>query len=317
MKTEQYSYSNKNLFRCNPVLQLQSMNKGGGKDNLKVFLVFGLAILSVSSIIFLIFGYFRYQSLVVNLKNTELQLQDVESRLFSLQEERDYIYKNLLSEQAKNTLFENQIKEITGSIDRLDKLSKTDKELLQKYSKVYFLNEHYVPDALTEINKEYLYEPSRKMYFHTKAYPFLENMLNDAKNEGVDLKIISAYRSFAEQTSLKNGYSVTYGSGANQFSADQGYSEHQLGTTVDFTTFKTGTNFNAFKTTDSYKWLIDNAYKYGFILSYPDGNKYYQYEPWHWRFVGRALALRLHEERENFYDLKQSQIDPYLITIFD
>ena len=142
-------------------------------------------------------------------------------------------------------------------------------------------------------------------------------MLDDANTEAVDLKIISAFRSFDTQSTLKSAYKVTFGSGANKFSADQGYSEHQLGTTVDFTTIKLGTNNSTFEKTPGYQWLVKNAYKYGFILSYPKGNAYYIFEPWHWRFVGKNLAQRLHDENKNFYDLDQRDINEYLITLFD
>ena len=108
-----------------------------------------------------------------------------------------------------------------------------------------------------------------------------------------------------------------YGSGANSFSADQGYSEHQLGTTIDFTTEEIGASSSVFGKTTAYQWLLENAYKYGFILSYPEANKYYQFEPWHWRFVGRGLAEKLHQEGKNFYDLDQREIDEYLISFFD
>ena len=110
---------------------------------------------------------------------------------------------------------------------------------------------------------------------------------------------------------------MSYGSGANKFSADQGYSEHQLGTTIDFTTLKTRNNFSAFKSTDAYIWLTDNAYKYGFVLSYPETNGYYVFEPWHWRFVGVKLAKRLYDDKIYFYDLSQREIDEYLVSIFD
>lgn len=56
---------------------------------------------------------------------------------------------------------------------------------------------------------------------------------------------------------------------------------------------------------------------YGFTLSYPKGNAYYQYEPWHWRYVGRTLATYLFEEDKHLYDLSEREIDAYLITIFD
>jgi D-alanyl-D-alanine carboxypeptidase len=111
---------------------------------------------------------------------------------------------------------------------------------------------------------------------------------------------------------------VTYGAGtANQFSADQGYSEHQLGTTVDFTTSSVGATFSGFEDTESYRWLRDEAHRYGFVLSYPPNNSYYQFEPWHWRFVGVDLAQDLHQDDTYFYDLDQREINEYLITLFD
>ena len=142
-------------------------------------------------------------------------------------------------------------------------------------------------------------------------------MLESASSSGVAIEIISAYRSFGSQSSLKLSYKITYGSGANKFSADQGYSEHQLGTAMDFTTPDTGESFLKFEKTTAYKWLTENAYKFGFILSYPKQNTYYQFEPWHWRFVGVALATNLHDNNKYFYNLDQREIDLYLISIFD
>ena len=113
---------------------------------------------------------------------------------------------------------------------------------------------------------------------------------------------------------------MTYGSGtANQFSADQGYSEHQLGTTLDFTTPVIKGALLSFAKTTAYTWMNDNAYKYGFVISYPKQNTYYEYEPWHWRFVGRELATYLHniDNGGYFYQLDQRFIDTYLVKIFD
>jgi D-alanyl-D-alanine carboxypeptidase len=155
------------------------------------------------------------------------------------------------------------------------------------------------------------------MKIHTKVLPYLLDLLKTARNNGLDLKIISAYRSFGEQSTLKGAYTVNYGSGANTFSADQGYSEHQLGTTIDFTNTSVGSSFSGFSKTKEYEWLMQNAYKYGFMISYPQENTFYQFEPWHWRFVGRNLANKLHEDNKNFYDLDQRTIDAYLISIFD
>jgi zinc D-Ala-D-Ala carboxypeptidase len=142
-------------------------------------------------------------------------------------------------------------------------------------------------------------------------------MLDDAAEDGIDLKVVSAYRSFDEQDDLKGQYTQLYGSGANTFSADQGYSEHQLGTTLDLTTPTIGGAYTSFATTEAFAWLRANAYKYGFILSYPENNTFYVYEPWHWRFVGEDLARDLHRADAHFYDWDQRKIDEYLISIFD
>lgn len=223
----------------------------------------------------------------------------------------------LAAEQSKNNLFESQIQAIGGTVGTLEKLSKTDKELLRKYSKVYFLSENYIPPALTEIASTSLYQKDKPIKIHTKVLPYLSHLMDAAAATNTPLQIISAYRSFDDQAALKSGYTTTYGTGANKFSADQGYSEHQLGTTVDFTTVALGPAFNQFAESKAYMWLNQNAYQYGFVLSYPKNNTYYQFEPWHWRFVGVALATKLHNSGQYFYGLNQREIDSYLVSIFD
>ena len=155
------------------------------------------------------------------------------------------------------------------------------------------------------------------MSIHSDVLPFLEDLLEEAKKDGIDIRVLSGYRSFTEQETLKNTYSIQYGTGANQFSADQGYSEHQLGTTVDFTTATIGQNTALFKGSDAHNWLMENASKYGFIMSYPENNEYYVYEPWHWRFVGKDLARDLKKDNKKFYDLEQREIDGYIAELFD
>lgn len=222
----------------------------------------------------------------------------------------------LQNEQDKVASISDDLEELTDTVGTLDKLSKLDPELLQKYSKVYFLNEHYQPSGISQIDKEYYYDADREYHFHSKALRFLHDMLEEAEDDGINLRVVSAFRSFDTQGELKAGYVATFGSGANAFSADQGYSEHQLGTTIDFVA-EGGTPFIQFAATPAYAWLQENAYKYGFILSYPENNEYYQFEPWHWRFVGRDLARDLDRKDEAFYDLPQREIDEYLLEIFD
>ncbi|MBI1974709.1 MAG: M15 family metallopeptidase [Candidatus Zambryskibacteria bacterium] len=213
--------------------------------------------------------------------------------------------------------FTGQISNLGNTVGTLEKLAQTDKELLRKYSKIYFLNENYIPATLADIDEPYIYNGSHNFLIHAKVWPYLRNLLESANVSGIKLLIASAYRSYGTQASLKSSYQVTYGSGANRFSADQGYSEHQLGTTADFTTEKIGGEFSKFEKDSAFEWLNKNAHKYGFILSYPDGNAYYKFEPWHWRFVGVKLATRLHDDGKYFYDLDQREIDKYLVNIFD
>lgn len=213
---------------------------------------------------------------------------------------------------------EQTVGSISGTVGNLQKLASVDPEILKKYSKVYFTNENYVPAHLTSVPTEYVYSSTRSEQFLSEANPYLISLLTMAKYNGATLFVKSGYRSFAEQKSLKSAYSVTYGAGtANAFSADQGYSEHQLGTTVDFITSGLNGQLSGFDKTPSYQWLLNNAFRYGFVLSYPKGNKYYVYEPWHWRFVGVKLATYLHDAKINFYDLDQREIDKYLVNTFD
>ncbi|MGB4076198.1 MAG: M15 family metallopeptidase [Minisyncoccia bacterium] len=242
-------------------------------------------------------------------------IDTLESELARAKEEERRLTEALSIERDRNNTFEGRIKEISGTVDTLDKLAKTDPELLQKYSKVYFLNENFVPSELVQIPPLWTYGEQEE-YFHGKLWNDLEKLLEDAREEEIEFRIISGYRSFGTQEILKSNYVVRYGSGANAFSADQGYSEHQLGTTVDFTTLELGANFSSLDTTEAYAWLLAHAREYGFILSYPKENGYYVYEPWHWRYVGRALADDLYDEGKNFYDLDQRELDEYLVDFF-
>ena len=244
-------------------------------------------------------------------------INELSSRLALTAEELQDIERDLEREQDRNEDFEDQIKAISGTVGILDKLSKTDEELLQKYSKAYFLNENFVPLKISKIDERYVLPGRKDQYFHGDALEFLTDMLDAAADDGHDIKILSAYRSFDEQQALKGQYTQVYGSGSNAFSADQGYSEHQLGTTVDLSDIATGGTYTSFAQTEAYDWLIKNAYRYGFILSYPENNTFYVYEPWHWRFVGVELARDLHRAEDEFYNWDQRTIDEYLVKIFD
>jgi D-alanyl-D-alanine carboxypeptidase len=279
-----------------------------------------------------VYGYLQITGLTKNLAKanallatTTARTSVLEEELITLAEKTGNLTKNLLVttqtiEATKERVggFEQTVGAISGTVGVLEKLSKTDPELLQKYSRVYFLNEHFVPERLTEIEKPYLYTEKNPELVHALVWPHLKSMIDAASSSGVTLYIKSAYRSFDEQKAIKVGYTVVYGAGtANTFSADQGYSEHQLGTTADFLTKGLGGELDGFDKTPAYLWMQENAHRYGFVLSYPKNNSYYIFEPWHWRYVGVQLATFLHNQNKHFYDLEQRQIDEYLVNIFD
>lgn len=289
----------------------------------KVFII----ILSTYFIVALgVIGFFVYQNILLkqrvsfleqSLYDKETMLALTEQNLGETSTALEASEKNLSEEKNKVGELSEKVTTITGTIGVLERLSNTDEELLQKYSKIYFLNEHYSPE-IAVIDPKYTLKEDVEYGIHKDILPYLESLMKEAYSTNMELLILSAFRSFGEQGILKSSYNVVYGEGtANQFSADQGYSEHQLGSTVDFTTKENGGELGFFKTTDEYVWLKNNAHRFGFVLSYPEKNGYYIFEPWHWRFVGIELATKLYEDNRHFYDLDQSLLDTYLISIFD
>ncbi len=127
----------------------------------------------------------------------------------------------------------------------------------------------------------------------------LKAMADAARRAGARLSVQSAFRSYATQKATfdywvrVHGYAV-----ALKESARAGHSEHQLGTTVDFRSYGGSApwNYTDWATTKAGAWLKANAWKYGFIMSYPKGKTSltcYTYEPWHYRSVGRTRAAKI------------------------
>jgi D-alanyl-D-alanine carboxypeptidase len=260
----------------------------------------------------------RIDSQLAVISTNEGTILELETDLGNLKNDLEDLVEDYEDELNRNEEFEDQLMDLAGELDEFERLNEIDEELLSKYSKVSFLNENYVPSDIEKIDDDYILEGKDDQYFHGDAMRFLERMFDAAERDDIDLKIISAYRSFDEQNELKGQFTEVFGTGANAFSADQGFSEHQLGTTIDITTPAVGGTFESFGQTKAFEWLQDNAHKYGFILSYPEDNTFYVYEPWHWRFVGRDLARDLdRDDDRTFYTLDQREINKYLLEFFD
>ncbi len=158
-------------------------------------------------------------------------------------------------------------------------------------NKSYALDSSYQPqDPYKEITNEYLYGPE---YLDKTVMEKFLSMQKDASTLGYDLKISSGYRSYKVQVDLYNNYAARDGvDAADTYSARAGYSEHQSGLCFDLN----GTNAN-FLETDTGKWVNEHAANYGFILRFPKNKEIetgYNYEAWHFRYVGEALAKKLY-----------------------
>lgn len=134
----------------------------------------------------------------------------------------------------------------------------------------------------------------------------LREMLKSAREDGISLSIISAYRSGERQTSLFNNkirknmragmsYLTAYKEASGSVTPP-GTSEHQLGLAVDILGSGYSSLTDEFSQTEAGIWLKDNCAEYGFILRYPEGKEYITgiiYEPWHFRYVGKKYAKEI------------------------
>lgn len=118
---------------------------------------------------------------------------------------------------------------------------------------------------------------------------------------GSGFVLCSGYRSYSYQGELYNGYVAGYGQeAADATSARPGHSEHQLGLAADIMGEGQGCSLGeGYSVTESGQWVNENAWRYGFILRYPEGSQPivgYAYEPWHWRYIGVDIAQDMREQ---------------------
>ncbi|MFT4186537.1 MAG: M15 family metallopeptidase [Micrococcaceae bacterium] len=123
----------------------------------------------------------------------------------------------------------------------------------------------------------------------------LEKMAVVARKAGIELKVISGYRSYQTQVDVYNQWVQTYGQqDADNRSARPGYSEHQTGLAVDIGDGNSQDDLSQdFGVTSAGQWVAKNCNNYGFILRFPENKQHitgYIYEPWHLRYVGVKIA---------------------------
>ena len=190
------------------------------------------------------------------------------------------------------------------------------------------LSRWYIPNDLviTDNNENNFHcydDPDLKPMISKRVLISFLKLQKEAIKDGFNIIIDSGYRSYDYQDNLWNYFFQKYMKELKNMSevektkmafdltskrvAIPGASEHQSGLAFDIACFRNGKYCDEIVDSDESKWMIDNAYKYGFILRYPKGKENitgYNYEPWHYRYVGYPTSLE-------FYDGKYKTLEEY------
>ncbi|MCL1838805.1 MAG: M15 family metallopeptidase, partial [Propionibacteriaceae bacterium] len=144
------------------------------------------------------------------------------------------------------------------------------------------------------VSKKFVPKQSKPHGLTAETQAALNKLVAAAKKDGINIKVRSGYRSYAEQAAILKRKIVEYGNEelARRYNAEAGKSEHQTGLAVDLWDGKVwGTGISDTKLG---KWLWQHSREYGFILRYPPGKEKitgYAYEPWHFRYIGVEDSL--------------------------
>ena len=203
-------------------------------------------------------------------------------------------------EQMESNFFDIVDKDINTPFVPATEIDKDPESITVFVNKEYNLPKDYVPKNMVVpkvlFNLSYADERQK---MRPEAASALENLFEAAKEDGLTLYGVSAYRSYDRQRKIFLNNIVKKGKYHTlRYSAVPGTSEHQTGLAIDVSTKGLGFRLvNDFDNTAEGIWLADNAHHYGFIIRYPK-DKYditgYAYEPWHIRYVGLDLANYLY-----------------------
>lgn len=179
------------------------------------------------------------------------------------------------------------------------KEEKNPNSLTALVNKHRYISNKYVPDDLVNMEDEYANNLYGVKEIRKETYEQFKKMVDDAKKEDIIFYAESAYRDYDYQDSLYYQYVNEYGQEkADTFAARAGFSEHQLGTTLDLANVWTIEEGDP-----EYKWIEKNGYKYGFIFRYK--SKFeditgYKAEGWHIRYVGVDAATTMKKKNISF-----------------
>lgn len=249
----------------------------------------------------------------VELKKKEIEIEDQYSpfrKTNNFKNENKERYVNYY-ESNKDLNYEEVVTFVNIGLDKgfYSYISEADleKDNLILVNKFHNLSSDYEPNDLETIDSKYFIGGNLDVRMMKKeAKEAFEKLSKASIENGTPVYGQSAYRPYSMQESLYNNAVASYGKDqADMDTARPGHSEHQTGLAIDVSSNKSG-NMLEFGDTDSYNWMMDNAYKYGFILRYTkDDEKIHGYinEPWHYRYVGLEVAKDMHNNHSNLtYD---------------
>lgn len=156
--------------------------------------------------------------------------------------------------------------------------------------KKHTVSSDYVPKNLIPLKENELFDIDKNnLSLRPEAYEALKELAEAALKDGVKLTVSSTYRSYEYQKNLFDYWvSVDGLEEAERESARPGTSQHQLGLALDFSPVD-----DAFDKTPAGKWVYENASKYGWSLSFPQGYEHvtgYRWECWHFRYIGKPAV---------------------------
>ncbi|MBS4176658.1 D-alanyl-D-alanine carboxypeptidase family protein [Lederbergia citrea] len=211
------------------------------------------------------------------------------------------------SELALKSSYFNTLKEVNG----VQEIKNAD-NILALVNKDYGLPGKYEPIDLVRPDVPFSFgeEDIEKSYLRKEAARALEIMFSEAKKSDIHLFAVSGYRSYRRQEIILNAEIAKVGEEkAVQAVAIPGKSEHQTGLAMDISSESANLLLSEeFEDTAEGQWLKAHAHEYGFILRYPKGKEKitgYQYEPWHFRYVGIKAANIIYKKDwtlEEFFD---------------
>ena len=212
-------------------------------------------------------------------------------------------YDRYINERSNNEDIDRTILRVTLDLDKDNYSDTTEEEnpnsLTAFINKHRYVNEDYVPDDLVDMSDDYANNYYGQLKLRSEAYEQFKKMVDDANKEDLEIYADTTYRSFNLQKTIYNNYVYENGyDKASLYAAKAGFSEHELGTAIDISN-----GYLIEKGDPEYNWLMQYAYKYGFIFRYYEDNvdlTGYADEPWHIRYVGVDVATKMHKEDLTF-----------------